>query len=253
MQLEPQQPPASPTPQQTTVSNSPPSSFSQNPSPTPPPKRTQKERPHDPICIGICLRDPMYDIASQHVKQTIEVEESRILEQKIGELYKNESGRSRGWVKSALDTFFQPRSASGGSLPAKQAFVWSSIFTDKSVSALLDFLCLAKGVQLAVWNQAEHCVGIWPAADSRDESSKKPILLHYSAEGAPMPHKTSVFETGWSLRAALSVEHSLEKLTLDELASVAQKIGMNAEGLAKKKADRVRQIASEQTRLRLQS
>ncbi len=204
---------------------------------------------HDPICIGISLRDPMYEIASPNVKQSIEVEEARMLEEKIGTLYKEESGRSRGWVKSALEAFFQPRSASGGSVYAKQAFDWSKIGSDKDVSAILDFICISKGIRLAVWNSAEHRVRIWPAAD-RSDAKETPPLLHYSSEGRPLSQKTSVFETGWTLSSALSVEHTLTKLTLAELASVAEKMGMNTGILSAKKSERVQQIADERARLR---
>lgn len=210
-------------------------------------KSNKSKQGPDPICIAIGHRDPMYEIASASVRQSIEAEEARLLESKIAELYKNESGRSRGWTKTALDAFFLIRAASGGHVPAKQAFEWSGVFSDKQTSALLDFICLAKGIRLAVWNAAEKCVGIWPAADL-STSKETPPLFHVSAEGHGL-RKTTVFEDGWTLRAPQSVEHGLEKLSLDELNSLAEKMGVTPP--TGKKAERVRALASMRMELRL--
>lgn len=208
------------------------------------------KRPQDPICFGISIRDPMYEIASVSVKQSIEAEEARLLESKIADLYKSESGRSRGWTKKSLESFFQSRSATGGFLPSKQVFVWTSVFTDKQASALLDYVCIAKGIRLAVWNQAEKCIGIWPAADL-STSKQIPPLFHASTDGVALS-KTSVFENGWKLRAALSVEHGLEKLSIDELDSIAEKMGIT-EYMTGKKTDRLRTLAQIRTEQRLQT
>ncbi len=205
-------------------------------------------KPVDPICIGISMRDPMYEIASPFVKQSIETEEARLIEGKLPELYKSESGRSRGWTKTHLEAFIQPRVASGGSLNPKQHFCWEKLFTDKQVSAELDFLCLAKGIRLAVWNDAEKCIGIWPAADL-SESKQTPPLFLVSNKGVLLS-KSTVFESGWTLRAALSVEHGLEKLSIDELDSFAEKMGIELSG---KKSERVRTLAAARTKQRLQA
>jgi hypothetical protein len=194
----------------------------------------------DPICIGIEARDAMYAIATSNVKQSIECEEARILEGKLDELYKSQNGRSRGWVKTALTEFIVPRAAAGGRVPQKQIFDWSAIWTDKKASAALDFVCLAKGIRLAVWH--DKTVGIWPAADS----ATNPPLFHVSSGGVPL-HKKTVFEDGWALRAPLSVEHALEKLSISELDTLSEKMGVTLSG---KKSDRVRTLASARMRLR---
>ncbi len=208
--------------------------------------RTQK-RSVDPICVGIQERDAMYDIASSSVRQSMEAEEARILESKLGELYKNESGRSRGWTKTHLEAYLVPRAASGGSVPPKQVFDWSKIFTDKTTSATLDYVCLAKGIRIAVWKEEEKSVGIWPAADLSSGKTNPP-LYHVSASGVPISNNPSVLTSGWKVRSAYSVEHGLEKLSLDELESLGEKLGISVSG---KKAERVQQIASERTKQRL--
>jgi hypothetical protein len=196
----------------------------------------------DPVCIGIEVRDTMYAIATPSVKQSIECEEARVIEGKLDELYKSQNGRSRGWIKTTLVEFIVPRAAAGGRVPFKQAFNWSAIWTDKKTSAALDFVCLAKGIRLAVWHEADKTVGIWPAADS----GTNPPLFHVSSGGVPLNKKT-LFEDGWTLRAPLSVEHALEKLSLSELDTLAEKLGTTVFG---KKAERVRTLASTRMRLR---
>ncbi len=235
------------------------------PTPTPPPVVVHKEkesepepepvsertstRSMDPITIGIGLRDPMYAIATPAVKQSIQAEEARLLEAKLAELYKSESGRSRGWVKTHLEAFLVPRAANGAQSHGKTVFDWSQLWTDKQVSATLDYICVAKGIRLAVWNDKTHEIGLWPAADSVTPRDGPTPLLHVSAQGGTERPPASM--DGWALRAPLSVEHALEKLTLAELESVATNIGLSAASLTGKKADRVRTIASARMALRL--
>jgi hypothetical protein len=205
----------------------------------------------DPISIAISERDPMYEVASNNVKISIESEEARLIEGFIDQLYKNESGRSRGWVKSQLVEFIMPRAATGSDLNQKQKFQWDTVFTDKKSSAILDFICLAKGIRLAVWSELNKEIGIWPAADASN-GDKIPNMYHVSSEGTILNNQT-VFAPGYTVRAAYSVEHSLEKLTLSELNELAVKIGIPADDLSGKKTDRVKAIATRRTVQRLQA
>ena len=202
----------------------------------------------DPICIGINVRDPMYAIATAAVKQSIECEEARVLEGRLDELYKSESGRSRGWTKTHLTEFIVPRAAAGSKVSFKQAFDWSLLRTDKHTAAALDFVCLAKGIRLAVWFEDTHEIGIWPAADPNNMAGR-PQLFHISGTGQSVGTPKTVVADGWTIRAAPSVENSLEKLSLSELDNLAEQIGLP--GLTGKKTDRVRAIASFRTRQRL--
>jgi hypothetical protein len=203
----------------------------------------------DPICIGISVRDPMYEIATAAVKQSIECEEARVLESKLDQLYKTESGRSRGWTKTHLTSFIVPRAAAGSKVAPKLAFQWASLRTDKQTSAALDFVCLAKGIRLAVWFEDTREIGIWPAADHSSAGSGCPPLFHISGSGQSVGTPRTVFVDGWTIRAALSVENSLEKLSLAELDNLAEQIGITS--LTGKKPDRIRAIASHRTIQRL--
>ena len=213
----------------------------QRPAPTKPQRQT---RPIDPLVLGIENTDGMYEIAHPNAKQEIEMKEARRMESLISKLYASENGRSRGWTKTHLEEFMKPRTISGSKHAPKgsTAFDWSAVFTDKKLSAALDFVALAKGIRIAVWNPDEKVVGIWPAADASEAGITVPVVYHVSVTGIPMTDKTSVFETGWTLRAPLAVEHSLEKLSLDELTNVATGLGIKE--LTGKKQDRVRQIAT---------
>jgi hypothetical protein len=213
------------------------------------PSRSQKsKRPVDPLLLDMDTRDAMYEIASPVVRQEIEIKEAHRIESLLNTLYAAENGRARGWTKTHLAEFLKPRTISGGgggtgSRSAAAPFDWSAVFSDKKLSAALDFVALAKGIRVAVWNPAEKVVGIWPAADRMDTTEAPPVY-HVSVTGLLMPEKTSVFETGWTLRAPFAVEHSLEKLSLEELSNIAESLGLTAAELSGKKTDRVRLLAT---------
>ena len=194
----------------------------------------------DPLCIGMESIDPMYAIANANTKQQLECDEARRLEGRIAALYKEESGRSRGWVKTKLEAYFLPRAAVGSRVYAKDAFDWSKIW-EKEGSAILDFLCLAKGIRLAVWREADKVVGIWPAADSGTFP-----LYHVSSAGILLGTR-DILQSGWRLQAPYSVEHALEKLSLEELDNVAEKLGIV---LPTKKTEKVRALAEARMRMR---
>ncbi len=217
------------------------------PPPTPSEPSVRKARFVDPICIGIEAQDAMYSIANRNTQQSLECEEARRLEARISELYKEESGRSRGWVKTKLEAFFLPRAAVGARVAAKDAFAWEKIWDDKEASAILDFVCLAKGIRLAVWKE-ERVIGLWPAADSSKSSDKQIPLHHVGNVGMKGDVRTAI-QTGWKLVAPLSVEHGLEKLTLDELDGLAEKMGIAIP--SGKKVEKVRALASARMIMRI--
>ena len=217
------------------------------PPPTPSEPSVRKARFVDPICIGIETQDAMYSIANRNTQQSLECEEARRLEARISELYKEESGRSRGWVKTKLEAFFLPRAAVGARVAAKDAFAWEKIWDDKEASAILDFVCLAKGIRVAVWKE-ERVIGLWPAADS-SKGGDKQIPLHHVGNVGMKGDVRAAIQAGWKLVAPLSVEHGLEKLTLEELDGLAEKMGITIP--SGKKVEKVRALASARMTMRL--
>jgi hypothetical protein len=184
------------------------------------------------------------------VRQTIECEEARTLESQIDTLYKSESGRSRGWTKAALEAYILPRAAAGLAVGPKDAFDWSAVATDKKAAAVLDFVCIAKNIRLAVWHEASREIAVWPAADRSKSTTSSPIPLYHVEEDGRFKHTGPLeIPTGWSLRSPPAFEHSLEKLTLSELDTVAAGVGLT--GLTGKKADRVKAIGAARIQQRL--
>ncbi len=197
----------------------------------------------DPICIAVEVHDPMYAIATPTVRISLECTEAQRLESLVDVLYKEQAGRSRGWTKTKLTEFLVPRAAAGSRLNPKYAFDWSAIWTQKEASALLDFVCLAKGIRLAIW-KSSHEMGLWPAAD---KEGMTPSLIHVGSTGAPLQPREITRDT--RIHAPISVVAGLEKLSIGELESVAEKMGITLP--ACKKAEKAAFLASARMRMRL--
>lgn len=272
--------PSSPTP----IPPPPPSP--RPPSPIPPPEKQEAVaalEPHsakyvvDPLVIGLEHVDPLYIGAPERTKRAIECECAQRLEAQLDALYKSEAGRSRGWTKVGLDGMIKPRCASGGDLReldrAKKAFSWMAVGEDKAASAFLDFVCVAKGIRIAVWFSEAKKIIVFPAADAsaavapRDDSEAAAAtkafdqIYHVDSTGHPrfgMRTPAALLEfcdtEKWTLLPPHSVIHSLNGLTLSELESVATQLGLaGGEALPRTKAERVTLLASHKLRLRLLS
>ena len=228
----------------------------------------------DPIIIGMKYADPLYVGAPDHTQRAIECEEAQRLEAKIDSLYKSESGRSRGWTKVGIESMIKPRCASGGDLReldrAKKPFIWSVVAEDKLMSAFLDFVCIAKGIRVAVWFSETQRIIVYPATDAttvvspRDESDTVVAtralgeIYHVTSTGHPrygMSTPGSLLEfcslKNWKLLPPHSVIHTLSGLTLAELESVATQLGLTDE-LPRGKTERVEAIAAYKLRKRLE-
>ena len=214
----------------------------------------------DPIVLAIERTEPLYVGAPYNNKHAIEVAEAVTLEAKLADLYKSESGRSRGWTKTALDLWIKPRCASGGNLKeldkAKAGFAWQLLMDDKAQSSFLDFVCVAKHIRVAVWFEETKTVLVYPAADATTDVGVDLPLYHMSSMGhvciGPNSGK-ELFEictkNGYTALPPLSVMGSLSGLKLDELENVGKQLGMaTVEG---KKVERIAAIASYKLRMRL--
>ena len=217
----------------------------------------------DPIVFGIEMIDILYNDSPKASKRQMEINEALRCESRIDELYKSQGGRSRGWTKTMLEAIIRPRCASGGDLhelkQAKSVFLWQVVKSDKSVSAFLDFLCVAKQIQVAIWDNDAKMITVYPAADYMGEGSSG-IKGLYNVTNTGMPMSVEGIRTGkdligyattysWTLLPSSSVIHSLEKLTLGELESVGKKLGM-AE-VTGSKVERIAAIAGYKLKSRL--
>jgi hypothetical protein len=220
----------------------------------------------DPIAIDMADRDVLYAGAPRRTQHQMEIEEGQRLEAELDTIYKSAGGRSRGWTKVGLEAMIKPRAASGGDLHeldrAKKPFLWNIVSEDKVMSAFLDFICVAKRIRVAVWNEETRTVVLYPAADPLavdavlDDSASAAIpLYHMDVTGRARRNMTAgdlcafCDSNNWSLLPPESVLHSLRGLKLDELESVGLRLGMSV--IEGKKEDRVRAIAMYKTRARL--
>lgn len=213
----------------------------------------------DPVVIGIELVEPLYVGAPYNNKHAIEVTGAIAIEAQMNELYKSEGGRSRGWTKSGLDVWMKPRCASGGNLKeldkAKAGFAWQLLMDDKTQSAFLDFVCVAKRIRVAVWFDETKTVLVYPAADSSAHIGENFPLYNVSSSGHLMygpENGTDLFKVceanKYTALPPLAVMASLSGLKLDELENVGKQLGMAAvEG---KKIERVAAIAAFKLRQR---
>ena len=213
----------------------------------------------DPIILGNELANPMYQAAPGRTRHQMELEEAQRIEGLLNDLYKSQGGRSRGWTKVGLDAMIKPRCASGGDLKeidrAKKAFLWPLVVEDKPTAAFLDFLCVAKGIRVAVWFDETKQVVLYPAADNPDTEAPIP-LYHVTASGHPRMGLGTCAEfltycdsNSFVVMPPNSVLHSLEGLTIPDLESVGTKLGMA--DITGNKATRVAKIAVFKLRQRL--
>lgn len=217
----------------------------------------------DPIVLGIELVEPLYDGAPARTRHQMETEEAQRIELRVSELYGSEGGRSRGWTKVGLDNFIKPRCASGGNSVeldrAKKAFPWQLLGEDKVVSGFLDFLCVAKQIRVAVWFEDTKLIMLYPAADAVSTliSQQSIPLYHVTCKGERRVGGSSecrdlyavAAKRGFSIIPPLSVLKSLSSLTLDELKSVGEKMGVDVSSGAKQ--ERVARLAAAKLKQRL--
>lgn len=217
----------------------------------------------DPIVLGMDHADILYKDAPKMMKKEMEQTEARRIEGILSSLYTSQSGRSRGWSKALLETMIKPRCSSGGDLyelkQAKSVFVWQVVSSDKATSAVLDFLCVAKQIRVAIWSEESHHIVVFPAAEYMGDDARVGDWPLYNVSDTghtilfgPMTSRELVAvaeKDGWTLLPPYSVIHSLEKLTLAELASVGTRLGM-AEVVGSK-VERIAALASYKLKSRL--
>lgn len=217
----------------------------------------------DPVILG--MSEMLYENAPGQMKRQMECEEGQRMEGLISSLYTSQGGRSRGWTKTGLEAYIKPRCSSGGDLRAldksKSTFPWQLVRTDKAASAFLDFLCVAKGIRVAVWIESESIVLVYPAADKSGATATTSYPMYHVSDNGFL-RKDDKVRNGRDLIDVCeankytylpphSVSHSLSNLTVGELASVAEKLGMGE--LSGTKVERVGKISQYKLRQRLLS
>ena len=215
----------------------------------------------DPISIDLFDKIQLYDNSSYSAKKQFECEEAQRIESLLGELYKSQNGRSRGWTKSGLESLIRPRCASGGDIKeldkSKMAFTWQLVDSDKLYSAFLDYICISKNIRIAVWFEEEKHVIVFPAADKIGVLSSSLPLYNVSSKGVV---QTAIRDCKQLIQYCdannviimppNSVFHSLSGLTLSELESLGKKMGLSE--ISGSKKERVAKIVNIKLRQRLE-
>lgn len=216
----------------------------------------------DPLVIDLAETIELYEGSSYQSRKQIECEEALRIEAKLNEMYKTQSGRSRGWTKAGLEALLQPRCASGGDIrelsKCNSALAWQLVGIDKVYSSFLDFLCVTKQIRIAVWFQEEKQVIVFPAGDYVGPEKKERAIPLYNVSSKGLIIKDIhtckqlidfCVSNNWTMMSPLSVFHSLSLLTLQELESVGEKLGIaNMNG---SKKERVAKLVSHKLRQRL--
>jgi hypothetical protein len=130
---------------------------------------------------------------------------------------------------------------------------------DKGSAAVLDFICVAQQIRVAVWQTSSKTITLYPAADQQ-VPEPIPLPLYHVEEGG-IPKALSMggaalikfAETnGWTLAPPASVLKSLAHLTLPELESVGTRLGA-PDFTDLKKAERITALGAFQVKQRLVS
>ena len=139
----------------------------------------------DPLELYLLHTEGLYAAAEGHSREALEREAAASVEARLDALYVQHGGRGRGWVKRDLHTWLGLR-ACGGAPQARHrtAFPWAALEEDKAASAVLDLLCLAGGLTLAV-TLPDGRSSLWPVRPALDPTPQRAwaLRLHSAASG----------------------------------------------------------------------
>jgi len=116
----------------------------------------------DGVALSLWVRDPMYRAASAPIRRSMEMEEASWLLHESESAWKEHNGRVRGWIRKHLEEDLRLRA--GGGEPAPDA--WESIRGTKRAALLMDYICIMRGLRVALWWPDHKTVTVLPAAES---------------------------------------------------------------------------------------
>jgi hypothetical protein len=127
-----------------------------------------------PISMALMATDPLYEISAKNTKRSLEKDAATELALEFDALYSKYNGRTRGWIKTTLNTELSKWASGATDAP----FDWTSLLEKKKVlSALLDIICVKYAIRIAVWWSEHKKLTIWPLQESDDEAwANAPIL-----------------------------------------------------------------------------
>lgn len=112
----------------------------------------------DVIALVLWASDPMYRGAVAGVRRTMEMEVASTLLTASEKEWKARGGRHRGWVRKHLEEDLRGRSA--GAEPAPD--FWELVRTNKRTAQLVDYVCVVRGIRMALWWPAQKKMSVLP-------------------------------------------------------------------------------------------
>jgi hypothetical protein len=116
----------------------------------------------DAIALSLWIQDPLYRIASPAIRRSMEMEEAGSLLQASETAWRTHNGKIRGWIRKHLEEDLRLRA--GGGDPAPDA--WISVKTNKRAALLLDYVCIMRGIRVALWYPDQKAVTVVPLSGS---------------------------------------------------------------------------------------
>ena len=150
----------------------------------------------DAVSLFLWISDPLYRVAVAGVRRTMEMELASMLLTSIEKEWKARGGRHRGWVRKHLEEGLRARSA--GDDPAPD--FWESVRLKKRTALLLDYMCIVRGVRVAIWWPGQKTVTVVPLAGV--VPSVGIVNLNGDAGHIMLGPNTSLSSVGWRIAAA---------------------------------------------------
>jgi hypothetical protein len=150
----------------------------------------------DAVSLFLWISDPLYRVAVAGVRRTMEMELASVLLTSIEKEWKARGGRHRGWVRKHLEEGLRARSAGDDPVPD----FWENVRLKKRTALLLDYMCVVRGVRVAIWWPGHKTVTVIPLTGV--ESSAGVINLNGDAGHIMLGPNTSLSSVGWRIEAA---------------------------------------------------
>ena len=112
----------------------------------------------DAVSFALWIRDPLYRVAAPAIRRSMEMEEAATLLHASETAWAQYNGRARGWIRKHLEEDLRTRS--GGGDPVVDA--WEAIRTTKRAALLLDYVCVFRGLRVALWWPDQKSVTVVP-------------------------------------------------------------------------------------------
>jgi hypothetical protein len=120
----------------------------------------------DGVALSLWIQDPLYRIASGSIRRSMEMEEAASLLQASEAAWKSHNGKIRGWVRKHLEEDLRLRAGGGDAAPD----AWTSVKTNKRAALLLDYICVMRGIRVALWYPDQKAVTVVPLSGSQAKS-----------------------------------------------------------------------------------